>query len=413
MNLSLENRVLLSLIAKTSFGKDIDFLENDEKLEDINWDIIYTESIHQAIVLFASNAISPYTHLISKELLGKWLALSSKTYTKNSIVLNGQQKVVNFLNNNNYKYLILKGPVSASYYENPDMRMLGDIDILIEKDKTDEIVEKLQNEFSLVKHTDIEHYCHVSMHNKNMFVEAHFEIPGIPDGNKGEYTKDFIKNILLDTKEIELESFKFIVPNDIHHGIVILLHMLHHMTGEGLGLRHLCDWGAFVNKTSGMAFWDTEMVPYLKNMGLYTYTSIMTSVCKKYFNINTPQGLFIADDDICEEVMFDILQSGNLGKKDEQYTKSALLISQSSNGKENKSNFTILFEKLDSAVKSHWPWLRKWKILLPLAYIYFALKYYVKVLSGKRPTISFLIPEANRRREIYNKLKIFEDTNNE
>ena len=195
MNLSLENRVLLSLIAKTSFSKDIDFLENGEKLEDINWDIVYTESIHQAIVLFASNAISPYTHLISKELLGKWLALSSKTYTKNSIVLNGQQKVVNFLNNNNYKYLILKGPVSASYYENPDMRMLGDIDILIEKDKTDEIVEKLQNEFSLVKHTDIEHYCHVSMHNKNMFVEAHFEIPGIPDGNKGEYTKDFIKNI--------------------------------------------------------------------------------------------------------------------------------------------------------------------------------------------------------------------------
>lgn len=410
MNLSLENRVLLSLIAKTSFDKDIPFLQGDEKLEDIDWNAVYTESVHQTVVLFVSNAISSYIHLIPKEIFGKWLALSGKTYTKNSHVLSVQEKVVNLLNNNNYKYAILKGPVSASYYENPDMRMLGDVDILIEKDKTDEIVDKFIKEFDLEKHTDIEHYCHVSMHNKNMFIEAHFEIPGIPDGDKGEYTKDFVKNILVDTKEMKLESSKFIVPNDLHHGIVILLHMLHHMTGEGLGLRHLCDWGAFVNKTFDMAFWDTEMIPYLKKMGLYTYTSIMTSICKKYFSIDAPQGLFNADDDICDEVMFDIFQSGNLGKKNEQYTKSALLISQSSNGKENKSNFTILFEKLDSAVKSHWPWLRKWKTILPLAYIYFALKYYVKVFSGERPKISNLVPEANRRREVYNNLKIFEDT---
>ena len=41
MNLSLENRVLLSLIAKTSFGKDIDFLKSDEKLEDFDWNIVW------------------------------------------------------------------------------------------------------------------------------------------------------------------------------------------------------------------------------------------------------------------------------------------------------------------------------------------------------------------------------------
>lgn len=410
MEISLDNRFLLSLIAKTSFGKDIDFLQSDEKLEDINWANIYAESIHQAVVLYVSNAVSPYTDLIPKDIFGKWLALSGKTYTKNSVVSDHQEKVIRLLNNNNYKYVVLKGLVSASYYNNPDMRMLGDVDILIEKDKTDEIVEKLIAEFDLKKHTDVEHYCHISLQNESMTVEAHFEIPGIPDGEKGEYTKDFVKNILVDTKELEADTHKFIVPNDLYHGIVILLHMLHHMTGEGLGLRHLCDWGAFVNKTSNMDFWNAEMIPYLKKMGLYTYTSIITSVCKKYFGIDTPQGLFIADDDICEEIMVDIFRSGNLGKKNEQYTKSALLVSQSSDGKENKSNLTILFEKLDSAVKSHWPWLRKWKILLPLAYVYFALKYYGKVLSGNRPAISSLMPEANRRREVYDKLKIFEDT---
>ena len=106
----------------------------------------------------------------------------------------------------------------------------------------------------------------------------------------------------------------------------------------------------------------------------------------------------------------EILHSGNFGNKDEQYQQSGLLVSEHGKDGVGKSTFSVLLGQLDSAVKLHWPWLKKWKILLPFAYVYFALKYCWKVLTGKRPSLTSLMPEANRRKELYKKLEIYEDS---
>ncbi len=410
MKFDLESRVLLSLIAKTSFGKDVPFLQGDETLEDINWAKVYDESLKQTVVLFASGAISPYNEYIPKDVFGKWLAFSGKTFTMNMFVVNYQNELVKFLDDNSYKYIILKGLSSASYYENPDMRMLGDVDFLIDGTKTDEIATRIQNELGYKLYNDLDHICHVTMTRGRAAIEMHFEIPGIPHGENGEYVKEFIGNILKDTQSTKLPECEFTAPSHLYHGVIILLHMLHHMSSEGLGLRHLCDWGAFVNKTAGMDFWANDFVPFLKKINLLTYASVMASVCRKYMGIDMPESLPIADDEICGEIMGDILQSGNFGNKDEQYHQSGLLVSQHGKDGANKSTFSVLFAQLDSAVKLHWPWLKKWKILLPFAYIFFALRYYLKVFKGERPSLTSLMPEANRRKELYKKLEIYEDS---
>lgn len=410
MKIDLESRALMSLIAKTSFGKDVPFLQGDEKIRDIDWEKVYKESVQQTVALFASGAISPYTDVIPKEVFGKWLAFSGRAFATNMFVVNYQNELVKFLNDNDYKYIILKGLSSASYYENPDMRMLGDVDFLINSNKTDEIAQRIQNELGYGRHNELEHICHVTMTKGRAAIEMHFEIPGIPHGDNGEYVREYIKNILENTQEIKMAECEFTAPSHLFHGIIILLHMLHHMTTEGLGLRHLCDWGAFVNKTAHMDFWANDFVPFMKKINLLTYASVMASVCKKYMGIDMPDALPIADDEICEEIMCDILQSGNFGNKDEQYHQSGLLVSENGKDSMEKSTFSVLFSKLDSAVKMHWPWLKKWKILLPFAYIVFTIKYYFKVLTGKRPSLTSLMPEANRRKTLYKKLEIYEDT---
>ena len=35
------------------------------------------------------------------------------------------------------------------------------------------------------------------------------------------------------------------MPSHFHHGLNLLLHTNQHLLGEGLGLRHLCDWAVF------------------------------------------------------------------------------------------------------------------------------------------------------------------------
>ncbi len=409
MNLSLENRVLLSLIAKTSFGKDIDFLENDEKLEDINWADIYKESAKQTVVLFASGAISSYSNVIPKEIFGKWIAHSSKSISSNMAVMNCQNELAEFLDRNGYKYIILKGLASSTYYENPDMRMLGDVDFLIENDKKDEIAQKIQSELNYSLYTDLDHICHITMTRNRDAIEMHFEIPGIPHGENGEYVRAFINNILDDVLESNVDIARFTAPSHLFHGVIILLHMLHHMTSEGLGLRHLCDWGAFVNKTADMPFWETGFIPFLKKINLLTYASVMASVCHKYMGIDMPASLPVANEEICYEIISDVFQSGNLGNKDEQYHQSGWLVSQNGKDSMKKSTFAVLLGKLDSGAKAHWPWLKKWKILLPFAYLFFTLRYYLKVIRGERPSLTSLMPEANKRKDLYKKLEIYED----
>ncbi len=410
MQIDLESRLLLSLIAKSSFGKEVSFLQDNEKIEDINWEKVYKESIHQTVALYASDATAPYGNYIPKEIMGKWIAFSGKFFSTNMFVENYQNELVKLLDNNGYKYIILKGLSSASYYEKPDLRMLGDVDFLIENDKKEEIATKIQENLKYSLYNDFDHICHVTMTRGHAAIEMHFEIPGIPHGNNGEYVRQFIKDILDDTQNIDMPDCKFTAPSHLYHGVIILLHMLHHMASEGLGLRHLCDWGAFVNKTANMNFWKEEFIPFLRKIKLLTYASVMASVCHKYMGIDMPESLPIAGDDICEEMINDILHSGNFGNKDEQYHKSGLLVSENGKDSMEKSTFSVMLHRLDSAVKLHWPWLRKWKILLPFAYVYFTLKYCLKVLTGKRPSLTSLMPEANRRRELYKKLEIYEDS---
>ena len=90
--------------------------------------------------------------------------------------------------------------------------------------------------------------------------------------------------------------------------------MLHHMSSEGLGLRHLCDWGAFVNKTSQLDFWANDFIPFLNKLGLTKYASIMASVCHKYMGIDMPACLPVADDAICEDIINDIFSKFCVGK---------------------------------------------------------------------------------------------------
>lgn len=409
MNLSLENRVLLSLIAKTSFGKDIPFLQGDEKLADIDWVEVYKESAKQTVVLFASGAISSYANVIPKEVFGKWITHSSKSISSNMAVMNCQNELAKFLDKNSYKYIILKGLASSSYYENPDMRMLGDVDFLIENDKKDEIAQRIQNELKYNKHDDDELVCHITMTRNRDAIEMHFEIPGVPHGENGEIVRNAIKDILNDTIKSTVDISTFSAPSHFFHGVIIILHMLRHMTSEGLGLRHLCDWGAFVNKTANMDFWDKDFIPFLQKIGLVKYASVMASVCQKYMGIDMPSCLPVANDNLCEDMINDILHSGNFGNKDEQYHQSGMLLSQNGKDGVKKSAFLVLFERLNTGVKSQLPWLKKWKILLPFAYIIFAIRYCVRVVLGKRPSLTSLMPEANRRKELYKKLEIYED----
>ena len=94
--------------------------------------------------------------------------------------------------------------------------------------------------------------------------EVHFSLNGMPNSLSLSFEK-YLGNILDNTKELSVSNGKCLVPSDFYHGIILLLHTANHLTHEGVGLRHLCDWAVFVNGFSNEEFVNLFEIP-LKEM---------------------------------------------------------------------------------------------------------------------------------------------------
>ena len=204
---------------------------------------------------------------------------------------------------------------------------------------------------------------------------------------------------------------EFYRPADHHHAVILLLHMQHHMLGEGVGLRHLCDWGCFVNATAGKPFWQKALIPFLREIGLLQYAAVMTGVCQEYFGIHVPDGMPIAEQQLCDGVMEDILSAGNFGAKDSLRKSSGHLVSNRGKDGTGRSPVYYLFANLKATVHENHPITKRWKILYPVFASYRLCRYAWLMMIGKRESMYKALPQAAKRKAIYDELHIFEVTN--
>ena len=191
----------------------------------------------------------------------------------------------------------------------------------------------------------------------------------------------------------------------------MLLHMISHMTSEGIGLRHLCDWAVFVNGISNDEFVGL-FSEKLKRFGLWKFAQIMIATSEKYLGIEHKELIESAelDDDLLEAVITDILKGGNFGKKDlNRYREIKYISNLNDRTVDNKSVFAQAFTTLNMKVYGDYSFINKYKILLPVGWVAEGGKYIGLLISGKRKTknTSAMLKEAAERKEIYSQMDLF------
>ena len=302
----------------------------------------------------------------------------------------------------------MKGTAAAAYYPKPDLRALGDVDFLIDPTQQAEL-EKLFVDNGFKKdHED--HPNHIVLKKAGAHLEMHFDVAGVPFGWQGDEVRAFLKDCVYSPQMLQYDFCTFPAAEDAKNGFILLLHMEHHMLGDGLGLRHLCDWAAFVDRTNGQAFWSETLIPFLEKIGLFIYAQIMTKTAAKFLKIACPEWASDADDETCDEIIFDILMGGNFGRKDENRAKSGMLVSEQGKGGTKHGALYNLAHALHKAVLRQ-PLIQKVPILYPFVYVYRACRFLFLSIIGKRPSLLKMAPEAEKRKSVYDKLKIFETEN--
>ena len=399
---TLEQRVLIELLAGEISGKSELF---EAELKAADWGEVLKEAKAQAVPIMAAQSAVKYKEYISD--FKEWELTAVKLHYYNFRACLEEQKLNKIIEG--HPFCILKGMSAALYYPNPKDRCLGDIDFLVncrDQKKAEKLL--LENGY---QNLNIANEHHVTFNKTGVHLEMHFEIPGIPNGNSGETVREYVKNLLDNTHTAELDNYTFPAPDDICHGLIILLHMQHHMVDEGLGLRHICDWACYLNKTKNDPFWQ-ELLELFQKIGILTYAKVMTKISSMYFHINCPEWANDADEQLCEDVIKDVLKGGNFGKKDKLRSKSSLMIAKNEYTTSKLSKVSNLFWILHMAVMTNYPSVKKIPILYPVFYCYRGFLYAFRMLAGKRDSVFKMAPMAKERKSVYDRLHLFETDNN-
>ncbi len=170
----------------------------------------------------------------------------------------------------------------------------------------------------------------------------------------------------------------------------MLLHTASHLTSEGVGLRHLCDWVVFASALSDAEFREF-FEKKLKNFGLWRFAQVLTLLGIRY--LGAPNRVWTLeaveshklDDATLDGLMNDILSGGNFGTKDMNRYREIKYISDRSEGTVGKNGLLRQgFKTMNTKVRRDYKTLGKHKALLPICYLAEGGKYIGLLITGKR-----------------------------
>jgi hypothetical protein len=395
---------LINIISNALFQKPLKIQET------IDWTTLYNEAYSQAVLPLVYSTIG---QLIPEEYSHKWRSKSDQILAQNINVSFEHSMLNELMIGNNIPYVILKGVASSAYYQNPILRTFGDVDFLIRKDDIERTGKLLEQE-GFTERKDKSNFHHKEYYRETLDGaistrwEVHYCINGIPTSDIGDIIEEYMEDIF-DTSVDFDEGNGFVrIPDNFHHGLILLLHTANHMTKEGVGLRHLCDWVAFTEHFSSKEFTDM-FEERLKTIGLWKFAQLLTICGIRYLGC-TPKTWIGSTDEKTAELMFgDIINGGNFGSKDiDRYQQKKYIYNSCTRTIDDNSILNQVYIAFNNKTKRECPIINKFPLLKPLAYMRTAVVFMIEIINGKRRLGNKeTVQKATLRKEIYKQFNLF------
>ncbi len=395
---NLHETQLLALLSRAMFGGE---LSVEIKHED--YPKIFNEALLHSVAPLALDGVGD-TQRIPEELRSVWRDFVFRAYRGNLRIFAEHTAIHKRMTEAGIPYCILKGVASAAFYEKPDIRMMGDVDFLVPREDLARAAAYFaENGYGAP--TKCGH--HYGYEKDGVKIELHFDIPGRPSGEMDARLSRYTDSLLAEAKAVTDTFGTYVLPSDFHHGLILLLHMQEHIATSGIGLRHLCDWAAFLNKYSDGEF-RSLFFEALSDLGLLFFAQVTARMAHRYLGLPARAWMGEGNPEIEDTLMEDILSAGNFGKKDGTRHQSGFLFSHSRDGKQHGFLYR-LFAGINTYLRGKYPLFRRATILLPLGWPLYFWRYLLLLLRGKRKLKLTKIARDTRAREsLFQDLRLFE-----
>ena len=398
---SVEQQTLLILLRQTLWQKSNNLPDR------VDWRLLDTMAKQQGVLPLVYDAAVALKAELPDDVLEKWNKLTIASVIRNQRMLSAQKKVLMWFEEALIPAVVLKGSSVARYYPNPDLRVLGDIDILIPQTHVANVQKiLLENGYAL---RESDHDFHLGFSKSGILLEIHYDVTHLPDCPGRECVLEETKRFLDHIDRASVLGYSFPVLDQPQQALMLLLHMVRHTIDGGIGLRQLSDWAMYMACTDVDRF-VAHTAPIMKQCGLLRYAQVATAACVRYLGLSEKCASWcesVTDDD-SRAFMEDVFAGGNMGDADSEKLGRAL--ARGSVTTQGKTYIRMLIAGLSEAANNAFPATRKHKWLIPFFWIYLPIRYLLRSLFGMREKKSIFVAAQNakHKQEYYERLALFQ-----
>ncbi len=320
--------------------------------------------------------------------------------------------VINILEENGIKAVLLKGSSTASLYPVPELRKSGDVDLLLENagsvDRAGSILGKAGFRMETEQHAQ-HHVVHKSP--DGIDVELHSLLVEPFDNNRvNNYLEKAKTGIFKDNCRKDVMGIELPVLSEPFHAFYLLLHMLQHFLRSGFGLKLICDWAVFWNRDIPQKD-KTQFIQLVKESGIYGFARMATLLCIYYLGLCKDNVSFMVypgnnyntdekrDREDAKEFMEEVFEAGEFGK-----TSPDRMVVLRGTG------WISYIREFHHQMRLTYPKAGHIFILWPVLWIMTFTGFLYRNRSIRNVTGSAIIKKAAQRSRLAGKMKLFKNT---
>lgn len=307
-----ENHEQLYRLLRQSLGLSQDF---NARLSPREWKALFRLAAEQSVagVCYQGVACLPEAQRPPMDVAVQWAARAEAIRGLNRQENEEAARLTRLFAAEHHRSAILKGQANARLYPDPLSRQPGDIDIWVDGGRR-QVVELCRKLFGERADKGELSYHHLHLKGGDVPVEVHFRPSS---GNYNAVTNRRLQRWV--EREIQgatMTDDGFCVPTARFALVMQLAHIQHHFIGEGVGLRHVCDYYMLLIHSSQED--RGEVAGLLRGFGLLHMAGALIWVLARVMHLEDDMMLSRPDEVRGRWLLREMEEGGNFGRFSER-----------------------------------------------------------------------------------------------
>lgn len=248
-------------------------------------------------------------------ILFEWIGVQQNTIAQNTLQNKRAKELYEIFKEGGYRSCVLKGQGTATYYDRPEFRQSGDIDLWVEGNR-DEIVRFAKSKGVHVESVDIKDSA-MSFFD-DVMVEVHYR----PNCMFNPFVDKKLQAFFKKQSERQFTAFDEklgFAHTTIEFDLVYsLVHIYRHIFSEGIGLRQLVDYFYILKRST--AEQRADAYKPICSFGMKEFAGGIMYILLEQFGMSNEYALCGVNKRHGEFLLNEILIGGNFGQYDTRYS---------------------------------------------------------------------------------------------